>query len=40
MNETSKPTRPSLGNDKMTLVIRADAGPNIGTGHVMRTLAR
>jgi len=23
----------------MTLVIRADAGPNIGTGHVMRTLA-
>ena len=39
MIETSKSTEPFSGSNKMTLLIRADSGPNIGTGHVMRTLA-
>ena len=39
MNEISKPTKPSPDSNKMMLLIRADSGPNIGTGHVMRTLA-
>ena len=39
MTETSKSDQPFQGSNKMLLLVRADAGPSIGTGHVMRTLA-
>ena len=36
MNTINEPTR---NKRKMKLLVRAHAGPNVGTGHVMRTLA-
>ena len=36
MNSINEPTRNQL---KMKLLVRAHAGPSVGTGHVMRSLA-